>query len=99
MGYDIRTVMGPATEMTSAFNTEMRMVDIKINLGGNTGDVVYVPLQAQISYPVYYQIPKQVLRARGAHRGRRRSHTQTGTQGARVQYYDWAGCAVGGTGK
>jgi len=23
-----------------------------------------------------------------------RSHTQTGTQGALVQYYDWAGCAV-----
>lgn len=64
VSYDIRTVMGPATEMTSAFNTETRMVDIKINLGGNTGDVVYVPLQAQISYPVYYQIPKQVLRPR-----------------------------------
>ena len=32
--------------------------------------------------------------ARGARRGRRRLHTQTGTQGALVQYYDWAGCAV-----
>ena len=33
--------------------------------------------------------------ARGARRGgRQRQHTQTGTQDARVQYYDWAGCAV-----
>ena len=33
--------------------------------------------------------------ARGARRGgRQRQHTQTGTQDALVQYYDWAGCAV-----
>ncbi len=33
--------------------------------------------------------------ARGARRERRqRQRTQTGTQDALVQYYDWAGCAV-----
>ena len=62
VSYDIRTVVGPATIMTSAFNTETRLVDIKINLGGTAeqGNAVFVPLQAQISYPVYYQVPQTI---------------------------------------
>ena len=59
LSYDTRTVVGPENSMTSAFNTETRLVDIKVSLGG-TGNAVYVPLQANISFPVYYQVPQTI---------------------------------------
>jgi len=65
VAYDYRTILIPHTVTETHSVMETRLVDIKIRLGGTFEDggaqnAVHVPLQAQISFPVFFQKQKVV---------------------------------------